>query len=353
MIANIGQSSYPLYIASGALSQVGKQISDKFPSSKVVLISDKKVYSLYGEKVIKNIAAQGIVVNSIVVEQGEKSKSLNTMEYVLNKLVEYKTSRTDIIVALGGGVVGDLGGFVASCYLRGIEYIQIPTSLLAQVDSSIGGKTAINLPQGKNLVGTFYHPSMVIIDVDVLQTLDDLNFACGMAEIIKTALIMDKDLFSILKKYSSREKIQSVLPDVITTCCKNKLYVVQQDEKDNGLRLTLNFGHTLAHALEKCDGIHISHGHAVAIGMAVITKSSQEMSQTKQGTYKEIVSMLDSFSLPHISPDVDMQKVLQYAQRDKKTFNSKLKLILLKDVGECFIHPVSYDKLPQYIINNK
>ena len=349
MIANINEISYPLYIKRGTFDTIGEKIKESFPDSKVVVISDDKVFSIYGEGVLNNIKAQGLTANSIIIEQGEKSKSLSTMEYVLDKLIEYETVRTDVIVALGGGVVGDLTGFVASCYLRGIKYIQVPTSLLAQVDSSIGGKTAINLKQGKNLVGAFYHPNMVIIDADVLETLDDENFACGMAEIIKTALIMDKDLFKVLKEHNSRELIQPVLSDVITACCKNKLHVVQQDEKDTGLRLTLNFGHTLGHALEKCDEIKISHGHAVAIGMAVFTKSSEKLNQTKKGTYDEIVHILKSFDLPYEMPNVDIQKAFEFAKRDKKTFNSKLKLILLKDTGECFIHPISYNQLSEYI----
>jgi len=349
MIANIGDISYPLYIERGVLDTVGKKIRASFPESKVIIISDDKVFSIYGDKVINNIEAEGLTANSIIVEQGEQSKSLSTMQYVFDKLLEYETSRTDVIVALGGGVVGDLTGFVASCYLRGVKYIQIPTSLLAQVDSSIGGKTAINLEQGKNLVGAFYHPSMVIIDTDVLETLDEEDFACGMAEIIKTGLIMDKGLFSILQQHNSRELIQPVLSNVITSCCKNKLNVVQQDEKDMGLRLTLNFGHTLGHALEKCKEVNISHGHAVAIGMAVFTKASENLDQTVKGTYDRIISLLKDFLLPYEMLNVDANKIFDYAKRDKKTFNSKLKIVLIEEVGKCFIHSITYDELINYI----
>jgi len=349
MIANINEVSYPLYIQRGALDTIGEKIQESFPNSKVVIISDDKVFSIYGKQVVDSIEAQGQTANTIIVEQGEKSKSLSTMQYVFDKLIEYETTRTDIIVALGGGVVGDLAGFVSSCYLRGVKYIQVPTSLLAQVDSSIGGKTAINLEQGKNLVGAFYHPSMVIIDADVLETLDNDNFACGMAEVIKYGLIMDKELFSKLKEYNSREKIQPVLSEVITSCCEDKLKVVQQDEKDTGLRLTLNFGHTLGHALEKSKEIKIGHGQAVAIGMAVITKSSENLGYTAKGTYDEIVSLLRSFGLPYEMPDVDKKSVFDYAKRDKKTFNAKLKLILIKEVGECFIKPIALEESDEYI----
>ena len=193
MIADINGIKYPLYIQRGALDDLGTKIKENFPDSKAVIISDDKVFSLYGGKAVESVKKEGVTVNSVIVGQGEGSKSLETLKYVFDKLIEYETVRTDVIVALGGGVVGDLAGFAASCYLRGVKYIQIPTSLLAQVDSSIGGKTAVNLEQGKNLVGSFYHPSMVIIDTDVLETLNDENFACGMAEIIKTALILDKD----------------------------------------------------------------------------------------------------------------------------------------------------------------
>ncbi len=349
MIADINGITYPLYIQRGALNDLGSKIKESFPQSKVVIISDEKVFSLYGKKAVECIAKEGLTVNTIVVKQGEQSKSLDVLKHVFDKLIEYETIRTDVIVALGGGVVGDLTGFAASCYLRGVKYIQVPTSLLAQVDSSIGGKTAVNLEQGKNLVGSFYHPSMVIIDADALETLDDVNFACGMAEVIKTALILDKDLFEVLKKYSSRSLIQPIISDVITACCKNKLQVVQQDEKDTGERLKLNFGHTLGHALEKCDCINISHGQAVAVGMAVFTKASERMGLTTQGTYSEIKPLLKDFNLPYEMPEADIKKAMEYAKRDKKTFNSKLKIILLKKVGESFIHPISYDELNKYI----
>ena len=349
MIANINGSSYPLYIKRGILESSGRIIKKIFPLSKIIIISDDKVFSLYGNKLKESILSNGLSVESIIVEQGEKSKSLDTMKYVFDKLIEYETSRTDVIAALGGGVVGDLAGFVSSCYLRGIKYIQIPTSLLAQIDSSIGGKTAVNLEQGKNLVGAFYHPSMVIIDADVLETLDDENFACGMAEVIKYGLIMDKDLFNVLKKYNSRGKIQPVLSKVIEKCCEDKLKIVQQDEKDTGLRLILNYGHTLGHALEKCNEIHISHGHAVAVGMAVFAQAGEKTGHTAKGTYYEISELLKSFSLPYSMPDVDIKKALEYAKRDKKTFNSKLKIVLLRKTGECFVHSIDYNELDKYI----
>ena len=349
MIADINGIKYPLYIQRGALDDLGTKIKENFPDSKAVIISDDKVFSLYGGKAVESVKKEGVTVNSVIVGQGEGSKSLETLKYVFDKLIEYETVRTDVIVALGGGVVGDLAGFAASCYLRGVKYIQIPTSLLAQVDSSIGGKTAVNLEQGKNLVGSFYHPSMVIIDTDVLETLNDENFACGMAEIIKTALILDKDLFELLKKYNSREAIQPIISDVVIACCKNKLQVVSQDEKDTGERLKLNFGHTLGHALEKCKDINISHGHAVAIGMAVFTKASENMGLTTQGTYSEIKPILKNFNLPYEMPIANIDKAMEYAKRDKKTFNSKLKIVLLKKIGESFIHPISCDELSRYI----
>jgi len=349
MIANIGNISYPLYIEKGALATVGGRIADKFPASKVVIITDDKVFSLYGTRVEDSLKAKGMEVNFIILEQGEGSKSLATLEHVFDKLIEYETSRTDVIAALGGGVIGDLAGFAASCYLRGIKYVQIPTTLLAQVDSSIGGKTAVNLKQGKNLAGAFYHPSMVIIDSDASETLDDENFACGMAEVIKYAFIMDKDLYEMLNKYNSRIKIQPVLADVIKKCCEDKLKVVQQDEKDNGIRLTLNFGHTLGHALEKNQELNLSHGHAVAIGMAVFTKNSEKSGQTKQGTYDQVTALLRCFDLPTDMPEADMKKTFEYAKRDKKTFNSKLKLILLEEIGKCFIYPIDYEELQKYI----
>lgn len=348
MIVKLKHTSYPLHIGEGLLNTIGDKIKKTFPSSKIVVISDDKVFSLYGDKVVNNIKDNGIIVNAIVLPQGEGTKSFSKMEHVINKLIEFGTSRTDVLVALGGGVIGDLTGFVAATYLRGVKYIQIPTTLLAQVDSSIGGKTAINLPQGKNLVGAFYHPAMVIIDPEVLKTLNDINFAGGMAEIIKTAFIMDKDLYEVLVKYSGRESIQPALSDVITKCCKNKLIVVQEDEKDTGLRLTLNFGHTLGHAMEKSKEIKIAHGQAVAIGMAEMAKASIKQNLAEESLYNKIVNLLKTYDLPYEMPKVPLSKLFEIAQRDKKVFNAKLKLVIVKDVGDCFIHPINISDVERF-----
>lgn len=346
---DVGHTKYPIHIEKGLLKSIGDFVKIAFPESRVVLISDDRVFSLYGDDVLGNLKASGVCCSHIVIKQGEGSKSLETLGSLYTKLVELKTSRTDIIIALGGGVVGDLSGFLAATYLRGIEYIQVPTTLLSQVDSSVGGKTAINLKEGKNLVGAFYQPSMVIIDPLVLKTLDDETFAGGMAEIIKMSFIRDLELYNILKNNMGKEKIEIIIEDIIYRSCIDKMQVVIQDERDKGLRMCLNYGHTIAHALEKHPSLNISHGQAVAIGMAQITKAANRLGLTGDGVYEKLIDMLKGFDLPYKMPDCDIDSLLNSAYNDKKFMNDKLNLILIKEIGNSYIHGIDKTEFKEFL----
>lgn len=269
-----------------------------------------------------------------MIESGEASKSIQTLEFIYNKLAYEGITRTDLILAFGGGVVGDIAGFAASTYLRGISYIQAPTSLLAQVDSSIGGKTAINLSYGKNLVGCFYHPKLVLIDTNVLNTLAEEDIKAGMAEVIKYACIEDEDFFEFLNnvKLSS---LSSHYEDIVYKCCSIKKKYVEADERDKGIRMKLNFGHTIGHAIEKYfDYNHYNHGQAVAIGMYNICLESEESGYTKHGTSERIKNILIKYGLEYKLPDMNMEELEKIIQSDKKNMFDKLNLIYLKRIGE-------------------
>ena len=248
---NLKENSYPIIIKRGIIKNIGNYIKDKFEGNKIAIISDNIVYEIYGDDIKESLENQGYDVKSIIIPAGEQSKSFSTLPSIYNELLEFKLTRSDVIMALGGGVVGDLAGFVASTFLRGVPFIQVPTTLLAQVDSSVGGKVGVDLEKGKNLVGSFYHPKLVIIDPEVLNTLSPRMFKDGLAEVIKYGCIKDKELFEKLKKYNDKNALIKDIDSIIYTCCDIKRTVVEEDEKDFGERMLLNFGHTLGHADRK------------------------------------------------------------------------------------------------------
>lgn len=348
MIVDVGHTKYPLYIGQDILKDTGAKIGHLFPKSSVVIISDTNVYDLYGKKLEYSLDNSNIPHHKIVLPPGEGTKSFDALTSVYDHLVRFGTQKTDVIVALGGGVVGDLSGFAASTYLRGIHFIQIPTTLLAQVDSSIGGKVAVNLPTGKNLVGSFYHPSMVVIDTDVLQSLSDKDFSSGMAEVIKTGAIMDSQLFKLIEDNVGRDEILKAIERVVTRCCEIKGDVVRRDELDNGIRMLLNFGHTLGHAIEKMPQNTYSHGEAVSIGMVQFTLLGERMALTKVGTADRLKSVVNAFRLPdHV--DMDKDNLVEIMSRDKKIREGELNLVLLKEIGDSFIHKVPISKIGELI----
>lgn len=331
-------SDYNIVIENGILANAGELIVEMMKEKalsigKIFIVTDSTVDKIYGEKVKENLEETGFDVFKYVINPGEDAKNILTLAGIYTEMVELGISRSDMIVALGGGVVGDLAGFAAATYLRGIEYIQIPTTLLAQVDSSVGGKTAIDLPQGKNLVGSFYSPSLVLIDSEVLSTLDNRNLTNGMAEVIKYSLIKDRDLFDKLTEINSREELMSSIDEIIYRSCSIKKEIVQRDEFDHGDRMLLNFGHTLGHAIEA----HYKfkkylHGEAVAIGMSRITECAYKNKMIDEKVLIEVKSIMKHYGLP-ISDEVENKELLTYIAKDKKNFGSGLKLIIVDEIG--------------------
>ncbi|MBM7872112.1 3-dehydroquinate synthase [Clostridium pascui] len=346
---NLTEQSYPIYIGRGVLGRLGEEIKKIYSNKKIAVVTDENVDKFYGEKVKSTLEKSGFQVFKIVVKPGEKSKSIEELVNLYNNILDAEITRGDLIIALGGGVVGDLTGFAASTLLRGIPYIQIPTSLLAQIDSSIGGKVAVDLPRGKNLVGNFYHPQAVFIDPDVLDTLDKRFFYDGMAEVIKYGCIKNKELFYKLMECDEKRILESI-EDIIYTCCCIKKEVVEKDEKDNHDRMILNFGHTLGHAIEKYYNFEkYTHGEAVALGMYIITKKSEEMNLTKKGTAELIGEVLSKHNLEHEIYLEDRESILKAISFDKKSKGEFIDIILLKDIGESFIHKIEKEKISSFI----
>lgn len=330
--------SYDILIDSGLRHRFDLEIKKVFNGDKIAVITDENLNEIYGEELLRNLE-KSFSVKFIVIKPGEKSKSFNSLIPIYNELLDFKLTRSDLIIAFGGGVVGDLAGFVASTFLRGVNFIQIPTSLLAQVDSSVGGKVAVDLERGKNLVGSFYHPKLVLIDVEFLKTLPEKFFNDGLGEVIKYGAIRDKELFKELESFKNKEQLKENMEHIIYTCCNIKRIVVENDEKDKGERMILNFGHTLGHGIEKIYNYETySHGEAVAIGMYKITLLSEKMKITKEGTANRIKELLEKYALPIDAEIKDENALIEAIKLDKKNLNSTLNLILIKDIGEAMIH---------------
>lgn len=341
LTVNLGENSYPIYIENGILSQAGAYISEIFTGKRITVISDDNVFPLYGDKLLSSLS--GYECHSLVLAHGETTKDFQTLPKVYSALLEAKLTRSDLIIALGGGVIGDLAGFAAASYLRGIKLVQIPTSLLAQVDSSVGGKVAVDLPQGKNLVGAFFHPKMVLIDPFVLDTLPPHFVSDGMGEVIKYGCIKDADLFDRLCAHPSFDGLKPELTDIIARCVDIKRIVVEADQFDTGERMLLNFGHTLAHTIEQYYHYEReSHGEAVGIGMYQITKMAEEKGLTERGCAEKIKKALDIYGLPS-SCGIPMDELKAAVTLDKKNLNGKLNVVLLKNIGESFVYPTDVE----------
>ena len=333
---NLGKDSYDIIIEQGALAHAGELIKKVYQGRRIAIISDDHVFPLYGKTLVDELG--DYEVSEIVLPHGEKTKRFEILPSLYKQLLDAKLTRSDLIIALGGGVIGDLAGFVAATYLRGVKFIQIPTSLLAQVDSSVGGKVAVDLPQGKNLVGAFKHPLFVLIDPLTLKTLDDHFIRDGMGEVIKYGCIKDRDFFDRLKGYKNFAELYQDIDEIIYTCVDIKRDVVEKDLFDFGDRLCLNFGHTIGHALEQYYHYDkYSHGEAVGIGMVDVTLMSEQMGLTKPGCSDEIVEVLTHYELP-THAGVDPHLLLEAISHDKKNFDSSLQFVVLDDIGAYKIH---------------
>lgn len=337
LTVNLGENSYPILIENNILSRAGEEIQKVYSGKKIMVISDDNVFPLYGKKVLDALSSWEC--HQLVLPHGETTKSFKTLPTIYSALLEAKITRSDLIIALGGGVIGDLAGFAAASYLRGIKLIQIPTTLLAQVDSSVGGKVAVDLPQGKNLVGAFYHPKMVLIDPEVLHTLPEHFISDGMGEVIKYGCIKDKALFDTLTSRASFDDLKLDLSSVILRCVDIKRQVVEEDQFDVGERILLNFGHTLAHTIEQ--HYHYereSHGEAVAIGMYQICRVAEAKGFTAPGCADAIKKALDIYGLPHAC-GLSVDTLTDAMSLDKKNLNGHLNVVLLHDIGDSYVHP--------------
>ena len=336
--------SYNVLIGSGLLPQVGNLIADCTKVGKAVIVSDTNVWPLHGDTVAQSLLDSGYCVFTFVFTAGEASKNSTTYLSLLSFLAEKQITRSDLIVALGGGVVGDLTGFAAATFLRGIPYVQIPTSLLAMVDSSVGGKTAIDLPVGKNLVGAFYQPNLVVCDIDALGTLPQDVFIDGCAEVIKYGILFDSGLFSHLETMGLKFDRESV----IARCVELKRDVVMEDEFDKGLRQKLNLGHTIGHAVEAQSNYTLSHGKAVAIGTAIVSRTACSQSICNRKTTDRIEAILKQFALPTTTKFTAAELILS-ALSDKKRSGGNVNLIVPAEIGNCLILPTAVEKLQEFI----
>ncbi|MBP2099691.1 3-dehydroquinate synthase [Enterococcus rivorum] len=342
--------SYDLTIEKGLLSSIGEWAETLWNPQKIVVITDKNVEKLYGEKVLESLNASHFEATLIAVEPGEQSKSLMVAATLYDYLAEQGLTRSDGVIALGGGVVGDLAGFVASTYMRGLHFLQVPTTLLAQVDSSIGGKTAVNTSKAKNLVGTFAQPDGVLIDPLTLNTLEKRRVREGIAEIIKSAAIADKQLWNRLEELANEKDLLTHSEDIIAACCRIKRKVVEEDELDNGVRLLLNFGHTIGHALENTAGYGVlTHGEGVALGMSKINQVAEEKGQTKSGTTEELNQMIQKFNLPITTDHWKEDEIFEALTHDKKTRGGNINIILLEEIGTAKIVKIPIEEMKEYI----
>ena len=335
---------YDVLIGAGLLSSVGSHVRCVKSPCKAAIISDSNVFPIYGNIVENSLRDSGYDTVSYVFEAGEASKNGQTYLSILQFLAENRLTRSDVIIALGGGVVGDLSGFVAATYLRGISYIQVPTSLLAMVDSSVGGKTAIDLPAGKNLVGCFYQPSLVLCDVSVLDTLPDQILRDGCAEVIKYGVLYDEALFEHLEEHG----LGFDRPYVISRCVELKKDVVAEDEFDTGARQKLNLGHTVGHSIEAISAFSVSHGQAVAMGMAIVSAAAAKLGFCADTVAARILGLLKKFGLP-CSAGYTSDELYVHALSDKKRSGGSVNLIVPTEIGNCIILPTEVSKLQSFI----
>jgi 3-dehydroquinate synthase len=336
---NLGERSYPIFIGAGELNTIGDRMNNVGLTGKVAVVTNPLVYRLFGREVIKNLEMAGFRPFVIKIPDGEEYKTLNVASSIYDKLVEHRLERGSSILALGGGVIGDIAGFAAATYLRGLPYIQAPTTLLAQVDSSVGGKTAVNHPKGKNLIGAFYQPKAVIIDIDVLKKLDLRDIKAGMAEIIKYGIIRDADFFSYLEdKWEEMLRLGDGILYAIKRSCEIKAEVVVADEREEGLRSILNFGHTFGHAIESVTEYkRYRHGEAVAIGMALAGEISYRLGLCNETAYKRAKRLISKAGLPTEAPTVPFDKMFMAMELDKKILDRKMRFVLMKDIGKVVI----------------
>ena len=335
----LGNRSYPIHIGSGLLQDPGL-IAPHMPYKRAALISNETVFPLLGQPVLHSLGQSGVEVFPVIIPDGEQFKTWETLDRIFDTLLAHAFDRKSTLIALGGGVVGDLTGFAAATYQRGVPFIQIPTTLLAQVDSSIGGKTAVNHARGKNMIGAFYQPRLVLADTAALNTLPDREFRAGMAEVIKYGLIRDAKFFTWLEANMDAifTRESAALTQAILRSCRNKADVVAADEHDQGERALLNLGHTFGHAIEAALGYGVwLHGEAVAAGMVMAAELSHQRGHFSAGELKMTQALIERAGLPTRPPAISAERMFELMQRDKKNEGRNIRLILLRRIGDAYL----------------
>jgi len=336
----LGDRSYPIIIADGCLQRVGEDLRSRNIAKRYGVIADDRVAALFGDTLLASLHAAGINAEILVFPHGEANKTLQTIGDLAGRLARMGFDRQDALIGLGGGVTGDITGFLASSYMRGIPFVQIPTTLLAQVDSSVGGKTGVDIPEGKNLVGSFYQPQVVYIDISVLKKLPKEELLGGLAEVIKYGVIYDEEFFSFLR--DNREGILSLDSELIKRtvhrCCKIKAEVVSADEREGGIRRILNYGHTIGHAVEGASDYILIHGFAVSIGMVAAARLAVLNGVLTKDDCDKIFEVLQAYGLPvEVPKTLDRARIKRYLLTDKKTVGGKVFYVLPSQIGRTVI----------------
>ena len=344
---SLKENSYDIIIGTNFTSEFSEYISEIHKGKKIFIITDSNIEKLYASKIPTFFEGYEYTIH--IIEAGEKNKHLETVKDIYTSMIEDGVTRDDLVVAFGGGVVGDIAGFVAATYLRGVKFIQIPTTVVSQVDSSVGGKVGVDLPAGKNLVGAFYQPKLVLIDIAFLRTLETRYFFDGFAEIVKYGCIYDKELFSklenIVKEDHLRKNLMDNMEDIVYRSCEIKKEVVEKDEKESNLRMILNFGHTIGHAIEQYYNFEKhSHGEAVSIGMIDIVNIGEKLGITKKDEIVRIQKLLERLKLP-ITDDYPIDKITNIMKRDKKSKSDGISFIFLKEIGKVEIIKMSSEEV--------
>lgn len=337
----LGERSYEIVAGAGLMGQTGRLLQEKGLAGKALVVTNTTVARLYLEPLLESIGKAGFETATLILPDGEEYKTLTQVEKVYDTAVKERLERNSIMIALGGGVIGDLTGFAAASYLRGVRFVQMPTTLLAQVDSAVGGKVGVNHREGKNLIGAFYQPAVVITDLLTLKTLEEREFRAGLAEVIKHALIMDTGLYHLLsgrvREVENRDPV--LLEEIVFQACAVKVRVVEEDERENGLRVILNYGHTIGHALEAESGYGVfRHGEAVAVGMAGAALISLALGFCSAGTQEDTVEILRRYNLPVTIPrEYTAEALYRRMYLDKKVYRKRLRFVLPRRTGEVFI----------------
>lgn len=336
---DLGARSYPIHIGAGLLAQPDLIVS-RLRQKRAAIITNTTIRELYLEPLMSGLAVSGVHAIPVIIPDGEVHKNWETLNTIFDALMKNRCERATTIIALGGGVVGDIAGFAAAVYQRGVPFLQVPTTLLAQVDSAVGGKTAINHPSGKNMIGAFYQPRSVIADTDTLKTLPERELAAGLAEVIKYGLIRDRDFFEWIDTHVEQlvAREPEALAYAIENSCRNKAEVVALDERESGLRAYLNFGHTFGHAIEAGTGFGTwLHGEAVAAGMLLAARLSERMGHITAKDVERVRSLLSRAGLPVQAPDLGRERYLELMGHDKKAEGGRLRFILLRKIGAAFV----------------